>query len=141
MLSTYVSGISISRSVSMVQSCTKSSCFGISSLNRRFEFSALQFLDGFIQDLLVHFKTDLCHKAALLTTQHIARATDIQVAHSYLETTAQLTMLFQCLQAFAGIAGRYSSVAPSGNRKLSYCFCPRGRATGADHSSQTGVHY
>ena len=92
----------------MVQSCTKSSCFAISSLNRSLNSVRFNSLIASFEDLLVHFETDLGHKAALLATQHITRAANIQVAHGNLETAAQVAMLFQRLQPFSRIGGQGS---------------------------------
>ena len=52
------------------------------------EFSSFQFLNGLIKYLLIHLKSDLCHKARLLTTQQITSTTDIKITHRYLETAA-----------------------------------------------------
>ena len=88
----------------MVQSCTSSSCFAISSLNKSLKEVRLQFPDGFIQYFLIHFKSHLHHEPALFATQHIPCAPDIQVPHGNLETAAQITVLLQGLQPFSGIS-------------------------------------
>jgi len=58
-----------------------------------FEFGSFQFPNGLIEDLLVHFKSDLRHKSALFTSQHISRSANIQVAHGDLEAAANVRIL------------------------------------------------
>ena len=62
----------------------------IGALCRRFP---LQLAGGLLQKLQIHVVSHVHHMAALLGTQHIAGAADLQVAHGDLETRAKLSKL------------------------------------------------
>src|SRR5690606_10885427 len=50
----------------------------------------LQLLNRFVQNLIVHFKTNLRDKSRLLGTQQIARTPNIQITHSDIKTRTEL---------------------------------------------------
>ena len=55
------------------------------------ELIFFQFLYGFIEDPVVHFKADLRNKTALLCAQKVSCTPDIQVAHGNIEATAKVS--------------------------------------------------
>ena len=67
------------------------------------ELVALQFVYGLLQDLLVGLVAEIGDKAALFGTQHIARASDIEILHGDVNATAQLGEVLDGLQSSASL--------------------------------------
>ena len=62
------------------------------------EFLVLEFSDGLLQNFLIGFISQVLHESALLGTQQIACATDIQILHGQVKAAAQLRECFKSFQ-------------------------------------------
>src|SRR5690606_30820641 len=68
------------------------------------ELLLAQFLDGFIQDLVVRLEPDVIDEAALLSPEQVAGSPDIHVPHRQIESAAQIAELLHRLKALPGLA-------------------------------------
>ena len=65
----------------------------------------LQLKDCLIEDLLIHIKSNLRDKPALLSSKNIPGSPDIEVPHSNIKPASQVGELLYCAQPFPGFIG------------------------------------
>src|SRR5690606_5966316 len=68
-----------------------------------------QFFDCFIQDFLIHLKTDVGNESALFGTEHISCTPDIQIFHSNIKPGSQVAELYQGFQTLTGFCCKIMS--------------------------------
>ena len=66
----------------------------------------LELVDGLLEDLLVHLKTDVRDEATLLSAEQVACPADVKVAHGDVHAAAELAELLHGLKAFARLGGQ-----------------------------------
>ena len=67
-----------------------------------------EFCNGLRENFLIGFVAQILHKTALLGTQQIACAADIQVLHGQMKTTPQLGKVLQSLQSAARLGREHT---------------------------------
>ena len=69
------------------------------------EFGFFEFVDGFVEDFMVHVVADVADEAALFGTEDIAGSPDVEVAHGDVEAAADAAEFFDGFEAFLSVVG------------------------------------
>ena len=69
------------------------------------EFGLFEFVDGFVEDFVVHVVADVADEAALLGAKDVACAADVEVAHGDVESAADGAEFLDGFEAFLGLVG------------------------------------
>ena len=65
------------------------------------ELFILQFVDGLLEDFLVHLESDVRDESTLLATEQVARPADVEVTHGDVHAASEFAELLHGLKAFA----------------------------------------